>query len=285
MGVQRPRRAERPEAPDVAEQLPLRPHARRLGGELAQERVLLLREHRRASRAHAPRGRPGRARARRRAGGPRRAGRASGAGAPRSAGAARRTRTAWRRSRRPRARSCAPGRSPPRGRRRPAAAAGRRRARRGRPPRGPGGAARAPSRRGARRRRPRGRRGRARAAAARRASVPATCSVVPVGGEVVGEERARRDVVLDDQDGGAARSWRGVARGRAKLAPPAPRRRRESVPAPRSAAPGDQPAALASTLSSRPGKRASRSSRRSLLSRAVPSCRCWITPASRSTLK
>ena len=37
--------------------------------------------------------------------------------------------------------------------------------------------------------------------------------------------------------------------------------------------------------SSRPGKRASRSARRRRLSRVVPWGRCWITPASRSTLK
>ena len=43
--------------------------------------------------------------------------------------------------------------------------------------------------------------------------------------------------------------------------------------------------AARSTQSSSPGKRASRSSRRSRLSRVVPCGRCWITPASRRTLK
>ena len=131
----------------------------------------------------------------------------------------------------------------------------------------------------------------------------------------------RRDVVVGDllalldlgdrERGGADRLQLGRRSGRPspRRPPPRPRASRRSAPdqtrsrparggcsarspadcgarlaAPVLTAGAGSPAALR-IVSSRPGKRASRSSRRSVFRRVVPCWRCWIRPASRSTLK
>ena len=87
-----------------------------------------------------------------------------------------------------------------------------------------------------------------------------------------GTEESREGVRAFTED--RPRTIRGIALRR--------RASRGSVERPRR---GAQEPAARSTESSSPGKRRSSSSRRSEFSRVVPSSRCLITPASRSTLK
>ena len=199
VAVERPRRAQRPEPPDVPQQLRLREHPRRLGRELAQQRELLLRQRdARAAHANLACHRVD-APARPRAAAPPRAAHATAATARRRAGAALRMRTAWRRSRRRRARSRAPGRShPPAPTPRAAADGIDARA----------GAARLAHPAQQLEPRPVGQPDvddrevdvvvlqRAQRVAQRGGDE----QVVAVGGQVVGKERPRRDVILDDQD-------------------------------------------------------------------------------------